>query len=190
MNMKNLLWVSLLASTIAAPSAACGGSHDDKPSASRTLVAYFSATGTTRAVAQTLAKATGAELFEIAPVQPYTAADLDWRDTVSRSTVEMKNPASRVEIAAKVLDMSRYDTLFLGFPIWWYTAPHIIQSFLESYDLAGKVIIPFATSGGSPMGNTVNDLRPSAPKAEWHEGKVLNGQPSAAVISQWITTLR
>ena len=180
MNMKNFFWMSLLASTIVAPGAACGGrgnsSADGAQPGSKTLVAYFSASGVTRGVAQTLAQATGGDLFEIAPAVRYSDADLDWRDTASRSTVEMKDPASRVAIAARVEDMSRYDTLFVGFPIWWYTAPHIIESFLESYDLAGKVIIPFATSGGSPMGHTVSDLRPSAPAAQWQEGKVLNGR--------------
>ena len=118
---------------------------------SRKLVAYFSATGTTAKVAETLADAIGADIYEIEPEIPYTEADLNWRDANSRSSVEMNDPHSRPAIAGKRDNMSDYDAIFVGFPIWWYVAPTIINTFLESYDTAGKTIIPFATSGGSGM---------------------------------------
>ncbi len=190
--MKKIFLFPLMAATFAAAGfASCsdkGGNESKQPT--KTLVAYFSATGTTRAVAENLAAATGADLFEIAPEQPYTAADLDWRDSTSRSTIEMKDPASRVAIANRVEDMAQYDTLFVGFPIWWYTAPHIIESFLEQYDLAGKVIIPFATSGGSRMGGTLGDLKPSAPQAQWHEGdNVIEATATEETLKAWVETL-
>ncbi len=124
------------------------------------LVAFFSASGVTAALAQRLSRAAGADLFEIKPAVPYTSADLDWTNASSRSSVEMKNPASRPEIAEKLPSMADYDVVFLGFPIWWYVAPTIINTFLESYDFSGKTIAPFATSGGSPMGRTLEILRP------------------------------
>lgn len=196
--MKQILLASLMASAIAAPCAFAGcngengGISKDKTSNAhpKTLVTYFSASGVTQGVAQTLAKAIGADLFEITPTEKYSNADLDWTNKKSRSTLEMKDAKSRVAIAGKVDNMSQYDTIFIGFPIWWGTAPHIIESFLESYNLEGKVIVPFATSGGSPMGNTVNDLKPSAPKATWLAGKMLNGQQSEEKLSQWVATLR
>ncbi len=116
------------------------------------LVAYFSASGVTKRYAETLAKAADADLFEIKPSVPYTNDDLDWKNSKSRSSVEMKNPDSRPEIAEKLSNMDEYDTVFVGFPIWWYVAPTIINTFLESYDFSGKTIIPFATSGGSGLG--------------------------------------
>ena len=118
------------------------------------LVAYFSASGVTAKVAKALAEVTGADLFEIQPVVPYTNADLDWMNKKSRSSVEMSDPASRPEIGNKVPDMDQYDTVFVGFPIWWYVAPTIINTFLESYDFSGKTVAAFATSGGSGMGKT------------------------------------
>jgi len=121
---------------------------------SRKLVAYFSASGVTAKVAEKLSEAIGADLYAIEPEVPYTKADLDWMDKKSRSTIEMNNPASRPAIAGKRDNMNDYDTVFVGFPIWWYVAPTIINTFLESYDLTGKTIIPFATSGGSDMGKT------------------------------------
>ena len=124
------------------------------------LVAFFSASGVTAALAQRLSRAAGADLFEIKPAVPYTSADLDWTNASSRSSVEMKNPASRPEIAEKLPSMADYDVVFLGFPIWWYVAPTIINTFLESYDFSGKTIVLFATSGGSPMGRTLEILRP------------------------------
>lgn len=138
---------------------------------SRKLVAYFSASGVTAKVAEKLSEAIGADLYAIEPEVPYTKADLDWMDKKSRSTIEMNNPASRPAIAGKRDNMNDYDTVFVGFPIWWYVAPTIINTFLESYDLTGKTIIPFATSGGSDMGKTNDKLLPSCKGA-----KLLNGQ--------------
>ncbi len=139
------------------------------------LVAYFSAGGVTKKVAERLAAAAGADLFEIEPAVPYTVADLDWTNKKSRSSVEMNDPASRPEIARRLDSLEEYDTVFLGFPIWWYVAPTIINTFLESYDFAGKTIIPFATSGGSGLGKTVEVLKPLCdPTAKWLPGKMLN----------------
>lgn len=151
----------------------------------RKLVAYFSASGTTAKVAETLADAIGADIFELAPAVPYTTEDLNWRDANARSTVEMKNPASRPAIARKRGNMDEYDTIFLGFPIWWYMAPTIVNTFLESYDLAGKTIVPFATSGGSDMGQTNERLRPSCPGATLQEGCVFQGTISRAELAKW-----
>lgn len=125
---------------------------------SRKLVAYFSATGTTAKVAETLADAVGADIYEIEPEVPYTEADLNWRDANSRSSIEMNDPLSRPAIAGKRDNMADYDTIYVGFPIWWYVAPTIINTFLESYDMTGKTIIPFATSGSSGMGKTNEKL--------------------------------
>lgn len=154
----------------------------------KTLVAYFSASGQTAKLAKTLAGVTGGDLFEIAPETAYTAADLDWMDKKSRSTIEMKNPKSRPAIAGKVADMAQYDTVFVGFPIWWYQAPRIIETFLESYDFSGKTVIPFATSGGSGMGRTVDELRKLCPNANWKAGKMVNGISDKA-LADWANTL-
>lgn len=138
---------------------------------SKKLVAYFSASGVTEKMAKTLAEVTGADLFEIQPAVPYTTADLDWMNKKSRGSVEMSNPDSRPEIGNKIPDMGQYDTVFVGFPIWWYVAPTIINTFLESYDFTGKKIATFATSGGSGMGKTDSILKKCAPNADWKEGK-------------------
>ncbi len=138
------------------------------------LVAYFSASGVTKGVAQRLAKAAGADLFEIRPAVPYTQADLNWTDKKSRSSVEMNDPLSRPEIAEKLPNMADYDTVFMGYPIWWYVAPHIINTFVESYDLSGKTLVAFATSGGSGIGKTVEELKKLYPDANWKDGKLLN----------------
>lgn len=141
---------------------------------SKKLVAYFSASGVTKSTAERLAKAADADLFEIQPLVPYTKADLDWTNKKSRSSVEMSNPDSRPEIANKVPDFEEYDTVFLGFPIWWYVAPAIINTFVESYDFSEKTIVPFATSGGSSMGKTAEVLKSLCPTANWEKGKMLN----------------
>lgn len=151
---------------------------------SKKLVAYFSVSGVTKRYAEKLAKAAGADLFEIKPSVPYTNADLDWQDSSSRSSVEMKNPDSRPEIAEKLSDMDSYNTVFVGFPIWWYVAPTIIDTFLDSYDFSGKTVIPFATSGGSGMGKTADVLRKVCPDADIRDGKVINGMPDEK-IEQW-----
>lgn len=151
----------------------------------RKLVAYFSASGVTAKVAEKLSEAIGADLYAIEPEVPYTKADLDWMDKKSRSTIEMNNPASRPAIAGKRDNMNDYDTVFVGFPIWWYVAPTIINTFLESYDLTGKTIIPFATSGGSDMGKTNEKLLPSCKGAKLLDGKVFKASVSGADLAKW-----
>lgn len=140
----------------------------------KTLVAYFSATGTTKDVARRLARVADSDLFAIVPANPYTSADLDWRDKQSRSTLEAANPSCRPVITSRVEHIEDYDTIFLGFPIWWYVSPAIINTFLESYDLAGKTVVLFATSGGSGMGKTASVLRACAPSAKIVDGGILN----------------
>ena len=156
---------------------------------SKRLVTYFSASGVTAKVAENLADAIGADVFEIQPEVPYTKADLNWMDKKSRSTIEMSDPTSRPAIAAKRDNMDEYDTIFVGFPIWWYVAPTIINTFLESYNLKGKTIIPFATSGGSGMGKTAKVLEPCAPGATIVPGEVLNGA-SEAKLEQFVAKYR
>lgn len=145
----------------------------------KTLVAYFSASGTTAHTAKEIAEAVGADLYEILPAQPYTAADLDWTDKKSRSTVEMNDPACRPEIAGTVEHMEQYDAVLIGFPIWWYVEPRIVDTFLESYDFSGKTVIPFATSGGSGIGRAEKSLRERCPKANWTQGKLVNSGAGA-----------
>ena len=152
------------------------------------LVADFSASGVTKNAAERLAKAAGAQLFEIKPALSYTSADLDWTNKKSRSSVEMNNPHSRPEIAEQLPNMEDYDTIFIGFPIWWYVAPTIINTFIESYDFSGKTIIPFATSGGSGMGKTVEVLKPLCPNANWIKGKMLNGV-SDSELENWVKSI-
>ena len=158
------------------------------------LVAYFSASEVraTERVAKNLAEATDADLFEIVPAMAYTTEDLDWRDEQSRSTIEMKDSTARPEVISKVENMDQYTTIYVGFPIWWYTAPRIINTFLEQYDLTGKTIIPFATSGGSDMGKSGEDLKKaSAPNANWIlPGKVLNGNPPVDSLKVWVESLK
>lgn len=152
---------------------------------SKQLVAYFSATGTTKKAAERLAKAIGADLFEIKPAVPYTKADLNWMDKHSRSSVEMNDPKSRPAITGMPEDLSAYDTVFVGFPIWWYVAPTIINTFLEGGDFSGKKLIPFATSGGSGMGSTNKTLAPSCKGAKLLEGKVFKLSASADALRTW-----
>jgi flavodoxin len=154
----------------------------------KTLVAYFSVSGTTEKVAKNLAKAIGGDLFEIKPAVPYTKEDLDWVNKYSRTTIEMRNNYSRPDVLDKLDNMSDYDTIFVGFPIWWYMAPTIINTFLESYDLTNKTIIPFATSGGSEMGRTNQNLSPSCPNSKLLEGKVLNDVSPRGMLS-WVKSL-
>lgn len=140
---------------------------------SKTVVAYFSASGVTKRTAERLAKEKNADLYEICPAEPYTRADLDWMNQKSRSSLEMTNDASRPLLASKDFNVERYDEIYLGFPIWWGVAPHIVNSFLEGYDLSGKDIYPFATSGGSGYGRSNDSLIQSAPDAEWHPGNII-----------------
>ena len=152
---------------------------------SKTLVAYFSATGTTARAARRLAEAVGADIYEIRPAVPYTRADLNWSDSKSRSTLEAHDAACRPAIAGEPVDLSGYGTVFVGFPIWWYTAPRIIHSFLESHDFAGKRVVPFATSGGSGMGKTNERLAPSCPGAKLAEGRVFAPDTDAKTLKAW-----
>ncbi|MBU4439820.1 MAG: flavodoxin [Acetobacterium sp.] len=154
------------------------------------LVAYFSASGVTAKVAKTLAQATNADIFEIKPEVPYTQADLNWMDKKARSTIEMKDKKSRPAIAEKLSNMDDYDVVFLGFPIWWYVAPTIINTFLEEYDLAGKTIVLFATSGGSQFGKTVANLKGScSDSTKMIEGKILKGSASKEELTVWVESL-
>ena len=143
------------------------------------LVAYFSASKTTEHAAKEIAQAVGADLYEICPDKAYTAADLNWNDKKSRSTVEMNDPACRPAIAEPVEQMEQYDTVFVGFPVWWYVEPRIVDTFLESYDFSGKTLIPFATSGGSGIGKAEKSLQEHCPDAVWKKGQLLNGSGAA-----------
>ena len=154
------------------------------------LVAYFSATGTTAKAAKTLAKAVGGELYEIKPAVAYTSADLNWNDQNSRSSVEMKNPSSRPALADTDAPVAGYDVIFLGFPVWWYVAPTILNTFLEAYDFTGKTIVLFATSGGSGLGKSASGLRSSAPGAKIIDGRMLNGKLSEAELKTWVESLK
>ena len=149
------------------------------------LVAYFSASGTTRKIAEMIAEAAETDLYEIVPKQPYSKADLNWMDKKSRSSVEMSDKKFRPEIMDTDAQIDRYDEIILGFPIWWYVAPTIINTFLEGYDFTGKKIVLFATSGGSGFGNTVSELKPSAPNAVIVEGKVFN-KTTKEEIAEWV----
>ena len=156
----------------------------------KTLVAYFSASGNTEKVAEKVARAAGADLYEIKPEVPYTKADLDWMDKKSRSSIEMKDPSSRPAITGSVADMAAYDTVIIGFPIWWYVAPTIINTFLEAYDFSGKKIALFATSGGSGFGKTVAGLKGSVDaSASFISEKLLN-RAGEAEIEEWVKSLK
>ena len=146
---------------------------------SKTLVAYFSASGVTARVAKEVADAAGADLYEIRPAQPYSPGDLDWMDKKSRSTLEMNDPACRPAIDGQVRGMEQYDTILIGFPIWWYVEPRIVDTFLDSYDFSGKTLIPFATSGGSGISKAQKSLQEHCPAANWKQGQLLNGSSAA-----------
>ena len=152
------------------------------------IVAYFSASGVTEKVAEMVAEASGCPLYEIEPKVPYTEADLNWMDKKSRSSVEMSDKTIRPEMKEDDISIESYDEIILGFPIWWYVSPTIINTFLEKQDMAGKKIILFATSGGSRFGNTVKELQPSAPQAKIVEGKLLN-RANKQEIENWVKTL-
>ena len=156
----------------------------------KALVAFFSASGVTAKAAKALAQAAGADLYEIKPAIPYTKADLNWTDKTSRSSVEMQDPSSRPALADQTAQIANYDVVFLGFPIWWYVAPTIVNSFLESYDFAGKTIVLFATSGGSGFGKTVASLQGSvSPETKILEGRLLNGKLSDGELKAWVDSL-
>ena len=152
----------------------------------KALVAYFSASGVTAKAAKALAKAAGADLYEIKPAVPYTTADLNWMDKHSRSSVEMQDKHSRPALADQAAPVAQYDVIFLGFPIWWYVAPTIVNTFLESYDFSGKTVVLFATSGGSGLGKAAESLQSSAPGAKILNGRLLNGGLSEAELKNWV----
>ena len=152
------------------------------------LVVYFSATGTTAKAARTIADVTGGTLYEIVPQQAYTADDLDWNDRQSRSSVEMNNPQARPALKDTKPDVAAYDVVFIGYPIWWDQAPRIINTFIESHDLKGKALVPFATSGGSSITGSVNALRKAYPDLEWQDGRLLNGA-SRNAIHDWVSDI-
>ena len=154
------------------------------------LIAYFSATGTTAKAAKALAEAVGGELYEIRPAVPYTSADLNWMDKGSRSSVEMRDKGSRPALRDTDAPVSGHDVIFLGFPVWWYVAPTILNTFLEAYDFSGKTIVLFATSGGSGLGKSAAGLRPSAPGAKILDGRMLNGRLSVAELKAWAEGLK
>ena len=156
----------------------------------KVLTAYFSASGVTKKAAEAVAAAAGADIYEIKPEIPYTPADLNWQNSKSRSSIEMNDPDSRPAIVGSVQHMDEYALVFLGFPIWWYVAPTIINTFLGSYDFSGKTIVPFATSGGSGFGKTVEVLKKLCPdSAAWMPGKLLNGRVSADMLAGWMAEL-
>jgi len=180
------LGASLLLTFVGGSAVSCSSSG--KAQKGNVLVAYFSATGTTKAAAELVAKASGGTLFEIAPTEKYTEKDLDWRDQTSRSTLEMADPSSRPEIASKVEDFDKYDTVFIGCPVWWNLAPHIINTFIESYDFKGKTVVLFCTSGSSGMSNTEKELHKAYPTLSWKEGKLLN-EVSGEDVAAWVKNL-
>lgn len=151
----------------------------------KVLVAYVSMTGTTARVAEHIANVTGGDLYEIAPQKPYTAADLNWRDQKSRSSVEMHNLKFRPALKGKKADIAKYDLVYLGYPIWWNLAPTLLNTFIEAHDLKGKTVVPFATSGGSSITNSVKELKKAYPSIKWQDGKLLNGA-SENTIRQWL----
>ena len=157
---------------------------------SKKIVAFFSASGSTKNLANNLAEVAGAEIYEIKPATPYTSQDLNWNNSSSRSSVEMQDKNSRPELADKNANISDAEIIFLGFPIWWYVAPHIINSFLESYDFSGKKIVLFATSGGSGFGETVKNLQPSAPNAKFIEGKVFRSGTDKTTLKNFVDDLK
>ena len=152
----------------------------------KSLVAYFSASGVTKGVAENLASAINADIYEIKPAKPYTDADLNWMDKSSRSSVEMKDWNSRPEMIDDNFSVTEYDTVFLGFPIWWYIAPTIINTFLEKHDFSNKKVVLFATSGGSRFGKTVENLKSSvSDSTEIIEGEILNSNPATEQLKTW-----
>ena len=166
-----------------------GGEPVSETEETKILVVYFSATNTTEGVAETIASSLSADIYEIVPEQPYTDADLDWHDDKSRSTIEMNDPSARPAISGTVENMGQYDILFIGYPIWWYDAPRILCTFMESYDFSGKTIVPFCTSGGSGIGSSAANLERLTSGAKWLSGKRLNGGSSQSEIAEWINGL-
>ena len=177
--------ITIICTALMAFSLCACAQKQGKKEMKKTLVSYFSASGVTKGAAEQLAAVAGADLHEIKPAQPYTDADLDWTDKQSRSTIEMKDKNSRPAITDKLANMLDYDVIYVGFPIWWYTCPTIINTFMESYDFKGKTVIPFATSGGSSIKKACEDLKTAYPDVNWKEGKLLN-RASKKELENWI----
>ena len=186
--MKKIAMMLAALLTISLSACSQGNKTKENKEMKKVLVAYFSASGVTEGVAKQLAEVTGGELHKILPEQPYTDADLDWRDKQSRSSVEMKDKSSRPAITNKLTNMQDYDVVYVGFPIWWYTAPTIINTFMEAYDFKGKTVIPFATSGGSSIKKACEDLKAAYPDVNWKEGKLLN-RASKQELDTWVKGL-
>ena len=182
--MKKISMI-IAALMVFAVSACSQGNKAKKSKDMKVLVAYFSASGTTKGVAQQLAEVTGGTLHEIKPAKPYTDADLNWNDKQSRSSVEMQDKKSRPAITGKLTNMKEYNVVYVGFPIWWYTCPTIINTFMEAYDFQGKTVIPFATSGGSSIKRACDDLKSAYPNINWKEGKLLN-RVSKEDLKKWV----
>ena len=180
--------IIIMAALMAINLGVCAQNKTKDMKQTKTLVAYFSASGTTKGVATMLAEVTGADLHEIKPEKPYTEADLDWRNNQSRSSVEMKDKKSRPAITGKLKNMDNYTTIYIGYPIWWYTAPTIINTFIEAYNLKGKTLIPFATSGSSPIKKSCDDPKATYPDLTWKEGKLLN-RATKQDIEAWVKSL-
>ena len=174
----------MMAALLTMSLSACAQTKENKDM-KKVLVAYFSASGVTKGVAQQLAEVTGGTPHEIKPAQPYTDADLDWRNKQSRSSVEMQDKSSRPAITDKLTNMQDYDVIYVGFPIWWYTCPTIINTFMEAYDFKGKTVIPFATSGGSDIKKACEDLKAAYPEVNWKEGKLLN-RATKKDLEDWV----
>ena len=181
--MKKL--VIMLTALLTISLSACSQKKTETNMKQKVLVAYFSASGTTKGIAQQLAEAAGADLHEIKPEVPYTDADLDWQNKQSRSSIEMKDKNSRPAITDKLQNMQDYDVVYVGFPIWWYTCPTIINTFMEAYDFNGQTVVPFATSGGSSIKKACKDLGGAYPNVNWKEGKLLN-HASKDDMKKWI----
>ena len=176
--------IMMMAALLTMSLSACSQTKENKEM-KKVLVAYFSASGVTKGVAQQLAEVTGGTLHEIKPAQPYTDADLDWRNKQSRSTIEMQDKSSRPAITEKLKSIKDYDVIYVGFPIWWNTCPTIVNTFMEAYDFKGKTIIPFATSGGSSIKKACEDLKAAYPDVNWKEGKLLN-RASKKDLEDWV----
>ena len=183
MNKIILTWAMAMAMSFAA----CAQNKGEKnmQTENKPLVVYFSATGTTAKAARTIAEVTGGTLYEIVPQQAYTSDDLDWNDRQSRSSVEMNNPQARPALKDTKADVTAYDVIFIGYPIWWDQAPRIINTFIENRDLKGKTLVPFATSGGSGISNSVKELRKAYPDLEWQDGRLLN-RASRNTVQNWV----
>ena len=176
-----------LAAVMTMSLAACAQDRGEKnmQTENKALVVYFSATGTTAKAARTIAEVTGGTLYEIVPQQAYSSDDLDWNDRQSRSSVEMNDPQARPALKDTKPDVATYDVVFIGYPVWWDQAPRIINTFIESHDLKGKTLVPFATSGGSGISNSIKELRKAYPDLGWQDGKLLNGTGKNA-IRNWV----